>query len=162
MAEYQEQRELRGVGGWLGFLVFILAITTPIQILIETKAAVTHAAIMAQLLGPNVPTYVQFSWALAAASVVGAIYLAYRLVAVHRRSTVGIVIVGLWCLYLLPAAIDAVVTWLLFPKTAGSMLLDALGSSAKGVIWATIWTTYLKASKRVANTYGKDEAEALT
>lgn len=161
MAEYQGQQELRGVGGWLGFLVFILGIATPIRILFETKAAVTHAAIMAQLLGPNVPTYVQFSWALAAICVVGALYLAYRLVAVHRWSTVGIVIVGLWCLYLLPAVIDAVVTSLLFSKVAGGMLVDALWSSAKAAIWATIWTTYLMASKRVANTYGKDEAEAL-
>ncbi|MDO9362833.1 MAG: DUF2569 family protein [Sphingopyxis sp.] len=161
MAEYQE-RQLRGVGGWLGLLVFILGIATPIRTLIETKTAVTHAAIIGRLLGPNVPTYVQFSWALAATCVVGALYLTYRLVAVHRWSTIGIVIVGLWCLYLLPAVIDAVVTSLLFPKAAGGMLIDALWSSAKGAVWATIWTTYLMASKRVANTYAKDEAEALT
>ena len=114
---------------------------------------------MGQVLGPNASVYIQFSWALVAASAAGSIFLAYRLLAVHRWSSVRIVLIGLWCLASIPTLIDALVGSILFPKFVGAIVPEALWSAAKSSISATIWTAYLMKSKRVENTYIKDSDE---
>ena len=48
MAEYQE-RQLRGVGGWLGLLVFILGIATLLTG-VALHVAVAHQAVAALLV----------------------------------------------------------------------------------------------------------------
>lgn len=159
MSDDKDRSELQGVGGWLGFLVFVLGILSPARMLFQTIANIRETAIMGQVLGPNTSIYIQFTWALVAVSVAGSIFLAYRLLAVHRWSSVGIVIIGLWCLALLPTLIDAVTASILFPEIVGTMVLEALWSAAKSSISATIWTAYLMKSKRVANTYIKDSDE---
>ncbi|WP_137871256.1 DUF2569 family protein [Sphingopyxis sp. 2PD] len=159
MSDDKGQSKLQGVGGWLGFLVFILAILSPARMLFQTTANIRETAIMGQVLGPNTSTYIPFTWALVAASVIGSIFLAYRLLAIHRWSSVRIVVIGLWCLASIPTLIDAVVGSILFPEFGGPIVSEALWAAAKSSISATIWTAYLLKSKRVANTYIKDQDE---
>lgn len=159
MSDDTDRSELQGVGGWLGFLVFVLGILSPARMLFQTIANIRETAIMGQVLGPNASIYIQFSWALVAASAAGSVFLAYRLLAVHRWSSVRIVLIGLWCLASIPTLIDALVGSILFPEFVGAIVSEALWSAAKSSISATIWTAYLMKSKRVANTYIKDNDE---
>ncbi len=159
MTNDDSRPELHGVSGWLGFLVVVLGILSPARMLIHAVGNIREIAILGQMLGPNTSTYIPFSWGLVAVSAAGSIFLAYRLLAVHRWSSVGIVITGLWCLALLPSLIDAVVSSILFPEFAGAMIPEALSSAARSSISAALWTAYLVKSKRVANTYITDADE---
>jgi hypothetical protein len=151
--------DLHGVGGWLGFFVFILGIVSPARMFFQASANIAEVNAAAHLLGPGTGTYVTISWALIIASVAGSVFMAYRLLAVHRWSSVVIVVMGLWCLAILPTLGDLAVSAIMFPQFAGVAIPDALLSIAKSCISATIWTLYLAKSKRVANTYVKDVSE---
>lgn len=156
MAEYLEQRELQGVGGWLAFLVFILGIASPARILVQTGANLEEVKAAANLLGPGTQTYVSLNWAIAAAAAAGSIYLAYRLLSGERWSAVRVTIIGLWTLATVPILMDLVASALLFPSITVHALAPAAIDLAKSSISATIWTAYLMKSKRVANTYVRD------
>lgn len=159
MAEYLERRELRGVGGWLAFLVFILGIASPARILVQTSTNLEEVKAAANLLGPGTKTYVSISWAIAAAAAAGSIYLAYRLLSGERWSAVRVTIIGLWTLATVPILMDLVVSAILFPSITAHALGPAAIDLAKSSISATIWTAYLLKSKRVANTYIRDSDE---
>lgn len=150
---------LHGVGGWLGFFIFILGIASPARMLFQASANLAEVNAAAHLLGPRTETYVAISWALIIVSVAGSVFMAYRLLAVHRWSSVVIVVMGLWCLAILPTLVDLAASAFMFPGFAGAAIPDALLSIGKSCISATIWTLYLAKSKRVANTYVKDVAE---
>lgn len=150
---------LHGVGGWLGFFVFILGIVSPARMLFQASANIAEVEAAAHLLGPGAGTYVGFSWALIIISAAGSIFMAYRLLAVHRWSSVRIVIVGLWCLAVLPTLFDLALSAIMFPEFAGAAVPDTLLSIGKSCVSATLWTLYLTKSKRVVNTYIKDVSE---
>lgn len=150
---------LHGVGGWLGLFVFILGIASPARMLFKASANLAEVKDAAHLLGPSTGTYVIFSWALVIVSAAGSVFMAYRLLAVHRWSSVVIVVMGLWCLAILPTLVDLAASAIMFPGFAGAAIPDALLSIGKSCISATIWTLYLAKSKRVASTYIKDVSE---
>ncbi|UKK85434.1 DUF2569 domain-containing protein [Sphingopyxis sp. BSN-002] len=159
MTDFTEEPQLKGVGGWLGFFVFILGIVSPARMLFQASANIAEVDAAAHLLGPGTGTYVAISWALIIVSVAGSVFMAYRLLAVHRWSSVVIGVIGLWCLAILPTLVDLAVSAIMFPKFAGAAVPEALLSIGKSCISATVWTLYLAKSKRVANTYAKDISE---
>ncbi len=150
---------LHGVGGWLGFFIFILGIVSPVRMLFQANANIAEVKAAAHLLGPGAGTYTGISWAIVIASATGSVFMAYRLLAIHRWSSVVIVVMGLWCLAILPTLIDLTVSAIMFPEFAGAAVPDVLLSIGKSCISATVWTLYLAKSKRVANTYIKDVSE---
>ncbi|PKQ01202.1 MAG: hypothetical protein CVT74_00335, partial [Alphaproteobacteria bacterium HGW-Alphaproteobacteria-13] len=153
--------ELRGVGGWLGFLVVVLGLLSPGRMVVETVVNLQSVGDGSQTLGSNWPAYWVITCLIAVAAVSGSVFLAYRLVYVQRRSTVGLVIKGLWLLALVPLLLDLMISLLLFPHLAELLLAPSLiGDIMKPVISATIWSLYLVKSRRVANTYVVDETEA--
>lgn len=161
MADDTDEPQLKGVGGWLGFLVVILGIISPIRLILETAINLDIDTDVEQMLGPNWPAYQIITWIIAAITVGGVLLLAYRLVYVRRHSTIGFVIKGLWVLALAPLLLDLVISSIMFPQLSDSLLVPSLlGDIAKSAIFATIWSLYLAKSRRVANTYVVDETEA--
>ncbi len=155
------QPPLHGIGGWLGFLIFVLGILSPARMLFRSYANVLEVKAAAHLLGPGTETYIMFNWALIILSVAASLFMAYRLLAVHRWSSVRIVILGLWCLALLPTLADLAISAIMFPAFASAAAPEILLPLGKSGISAIIWTSYLMKSKRVANTYTKDIPETL-
>lgn len=161
MTDNLEQPELRGTGGWLGLLVFTLAIISPIRILLATMAALNVETTVEAQIGPNWRTYEFLSWFLAVLSIAGAMFLAWRLVYVQRRSTIGLVIGGLWVLALLPLLIDVTLGLALFPMFTSEHVAQSLPVELlRSAIYPTVWSAYLLRSRRVANTYIIDETTA--
>jgi hypothetical protein len=153
--------ELKGVGGWLSLLVFILGIISPIRIVLTTGVSLNIPVDVEQSLGPNWAGYEIMCWVLAAIAASGAVYLAYRLKEVHSRSTVALVIKGLWILSFAPPLVDLLLSLVLFPHMSNALLDSTLAAElAKGLIFPTIWSLYLMKSVRVANTYVDDETDA--
>ncbi|MEY4268847.1 MAG: hypothetical protein RLZZ58_63 [Pseudomonadota bacterium] len=160
MAE-QEKDALYGVGGWLLFLVVIIGIISPLRVLVETAANLNIDDATAASLGPNWGTYVGLTWVIAALSVVGAIWLAWRLYKVHTPQTLKIAKVGLWALAFAPSLADMATSALLFPDIMGAYFGgDFAIQFAKLFVFPTVWTLYLFKSRRVANTYGGAEKDA--
>ncbi len=154
-------QELRGVGGWLGFLVVILGVISPIRILIETGINLNVAAEVAQSLGSNWTIYKITAWLLSLTAAACSIYLAYRLNAVRRRSTVGLVIKGMWILAFVPQLLDLLLSLALFPHLSDALMDPSLiADLTKSLIFPTVWSLYLLKSVRVANTYSVDSSAA--
>ncbi len=150
-------QELRGVGGWLVLLIFILGIISPIRIVIETGVNLNVAADVAQSLGPNWAGYKVISWIMSLAAAACSVFLAYRLKEVHRRSTVGLVIKGMWILAFVPQLLDLMLGLILFPHLSDALLDGSMvGELMKSFIFPTVWSLYLLKSVRVANTYSVD------
>ena len=161
MAEYQDQPELKGVGGWLLTFVIILSVLSPIRNILGTYNALAVSTEIETQLGTNWQIYNAFTWMLCIASVAAMLYFAYRLVWVQNRSTVRLVAWGLWVIVLGRSILDFIVTGVLWPESITEGY-DAtyLTPIAQSLIFATIWSLYLTKSRRVANTYVDDEDEA--
>ena len=150
-------QELRGVGGWLALLIFILGIISPIRIVVETGVNLNVAAEVAQSLGPNWTPYKIISWIMSLAAGACSFYLAYRLKEVHRRSTVDLVIKGMWILAFVPQLLDLILGLILFPHLSDALLDGSMiGELLKSFVFPMVWSLYLLKSVRVANTYSVD------
>lgn len=148
------------MGGWLGFLVFMLTIISPIRILLTTAAGLNVESAVKSQIGPNWQIYEILSWVLAAATVSLTLLVAWRLVYVQRRSTVAITIGGLWAIAVLPTLIDVAFGLLLFPEAARAYFTQWLiWELLRSAISPALWSAYLLRSRRVANTYLKDVSE---
>jgi hypothetical protein len=161
MAEYSDQPELKGVGGWLLTFIIILSVISPIRILLETAKMLALDAQTEAQLGSSWQTYSLFSWALAAATIAWAWFLAYRLARVHTPASVRLVVRGLWVLAFGPILLDLIVAWLLWPDLIAAGLDGTYFIGFfQAAVFATIWSLYLTKSKRVENTFVDDESEA--
>jgi hypothetical protein len=159
-----DDRYLRGVGGWLAFLVIVLAVLTPLRVLVSTL----------QLYGdPEIAAAFGSRWALiqaieiglSVATVLFSWYLAWRLNAVEVWRTVQIVIAGLWILSLGTLALEVLAVSLIGGLPLGAMVEATMFEVVRGFVFAGIWTAYLLKSRRVANTYAdrqEDVAEVFT
>jgi hypothetical protein len=150
---------LRGVAGWLAFLVVIFFLLSPARTLITTWIELADAERNAPGLAhfPLWRTIKLYTWSMAFAASALSIYTGWRLGSVYRPSSVRLAIAALWFLGPGIVVLDCVVASLAF---GASLLLDARGWSdlVRGVLAALVWTCYLGISRRVANTYYGDEA----
>ena len=153
-----DERALRGVGGWLAFLVLTLAVFSPLRGAFN---------LLTVLNAPAPPAYAAGWGAVRALTVVEVViqigiawFLAWRLVHRQDRATVRIVMLGLWANALIVSP-----AMLLLVATAGGLPLGPVPAAsgrvlARGVVYALVWTLYLQRSRRVANTYTDgDEGE---
>jgi hypothetical protein len=150
--------ELRGIGGWLAFLVVILALLTPLRTIVETVQIYSDPT-MLEVFGDRWALVQGFEIALSAAGVAWAWYLAWRLNSVHTWKTIRIVIPGLWILSIGSISLELLVLSLVGGLPIGLMLEPVAPEIARGAVFGGIWTAYLLKSVRVANTYGEPDAE---
>jgi hypothetical protein len=150
--------ELRGVGGWLAFLVIVLAALTPIRIVVSTLEVYSDPALPG-VFGRNWGLVQAVEIGLSVLSIAFSLYLAWRLNSVHTPRTIRLVIPGLWILSLGVMAAELIVLSIL-----GGLPIDAMAGAVapelfRGAIFAGVWTAYLLKSERVANTYAEPEDE---
>ncbi|HET6526627.1 DUF2569 family protein [Sphingopyxis sp.] len=159
MEDNSAREKLVGVGGWLAFLVFLLLIVCPILLLLRAMANVREAAMLNEVLfGPNTQSYISSSWILGFVAAAVSIFLAYRLIAARRWSSIRIAVIGLWCLTLIPILADFAMKAAFFTDIAdyrASLVPNALRAAGISCVFAVVWTAYLMMSKRVAYTYDK-------
>ncbi|WP_411341534.1 DUF2569 family protein [Sphingopyxis sp. J-6] len=160
MADYSATPELKGVAGWLRLLVIILSVISPLRSIIQTGVALQIAPDIEAQLGTKWTIYEVFAWSLTAATAMATLYLAYRLVWVQNRSTVRLVIRGLWAVSMGALALDFIVASALWPENITQLDPEYIKGIFQSLIFATVWSLYLTKSRRVANTYVDDETEA--
>src|SRR5262245_51659737 len=85
-----------GVGGWLAFFVLVMAVFSPLGIVVTTAGALYGDAGIAQAFPDLWSTIQAFEWTLAALSIAGCWYIAWRLNKVQVWQTVRITIIGIW------------------------------------------------------------------
>jgi Protein of unknown function (DUF2569) len=155
--------DLRGVGGWLAFLVISLVALGPLRTLVSTYLEMSATEQANPLLANMAAwgTVKIISWVMTLLQIAMMIFAGVRLNSVFRRSTVRIAIGVLWVagpvwnfLALLVIAVSLGVE----VSRAGADVWMPIGQSA---VYALVWTLYLLMSSRVRNTYFDDEeAEA--
>ena len=161
MSDYTGQSELKGVGGWLGIFVVILSIISPIRIVIETYKILQIDPVGASQLGTKWQIYKISTWSLSLLTIAALLYFAYRLVRVHNRSTVPLVIKGLWAVAVIPVVLDFIVASILWPDNITEGYDAAYFIPIfQSLMFTTIWSLYLTKSRRVANTFVDDETDA--
>jgi hypothetical protein len=148
-----------GVGGWLAFLVLVLAVFRPLAVLIALYANLYADPNVAAAYGPVWPAIQLFEWLINGAMIAGCWYLAWRLSRRQVWRTVPITIIGIWLVSPAYLLIDLVGISMI----SGASLTALSGYVARplvqSVVFSILWTAYLLRSKRVANTYPRHETE---
>lgn len=153
-----------GVGGWLTFLIVIMAVVGPLL-----GFGVANSETFA--LERQYPNIVNFDWwsSYKTAVWLGTIVFAavgvwggYSLGTVRTPVAVSRAKIALWVLY--PGAVvvlHMMVPAMYLPK-GGGMAAMGIGPLLASLFWLAVWIAYLNKSKRVKNTYFADTAERVT
>jgi hypothetical protein len=148
--------DLRGVGGWLAFLIIVLAVFTPLRTVVSVLQLFGDADLV-EVLGDRWRLVMGLEIALGTVAVLGAWYLAWRLNSVHSWKTIRIVIPGLWLLALGTLFVELV----LLSLAAGlplAVIAEAVAIDiVRAFIFSGVWSAYLLKSVRVRNTYAEPE-----
>lgn len=147
---------LRGVGGWLYFLIIVLTLIGPLAAL--GRLAREIATSETQMPGlASVPAWGDYKlalWLITFAAAIMNFVAGYRLARFHVSGSVRFAIISLWCAgpgTTIPVVIAAA---LIFgPATVTEMARELSIGTFQGAIGAAVWTTYLRVSVRVRNTY---------
>jgi hypothetical protein len=150
--------ELRGIAGWLAFFVVVTAVLTPIGAVLMTAFLLYGDPSVAAGYGPKWPAVQLFEWLLTALTVAAAWLIVYRLVRVRTWSSVRITIACIWLTGLGAMLID-IAGIRLIADVPFALLFEGVGPDiVQVVVVDMIWTAYFLRSRRVANTYGRDDA----
>lgn len=151
-----------GVGGWLAFFVLAMAVFTPL-IMIFTTATALYGDTVVALSYPQVWGTIQaYEWTLAAITIAGCWYIAWRLNYVQTWRTVRITIGGIWLIAIGSLVADLVGIALITGLPLSTMFAAAAGPEmVRPFVFCTIWTAYFLRSKRVANTYLRHDEEEI-
>ena len=151
-----DDSELRGIGGWLAFLIVVLAVFTPIRIVLETVGLYADPQI-ASAFGPRWPAVQAAEIAISAIAMIGAWFVAWRLNKVHNWQTIRIAIAGLWLLALGSTVLEYAAISLIGGIPIGALFEGSAMDVVRALVFASAWTAYLLRSRRVANTYSEPE-----
>ncbi|HEX5183543.1 MAG TPA: DUF2569 family protein [Allosphingosinicella sp.] len=157
---YSDDR-LRGVGGWLAFLVISLMALGPVVGIASTFGDLSQVEQANPLLAASAGWGIVKTvlWILTLIQVAMMVFTGWRLNRDYRRSTVKFAIVMLWVM----GPVWSVVTLAAIALLMNSNPIATASSPltlARPVIWALAWTLYLVMSRRVANTYDEEGPEA--
>jgi hypothetical protein len=148
-----------GVGGWLAFFVLVMAVFTPLGMVITTAGSLYGDAVVARAY-PDLWGVIQiYEWSLAAIVIAGCWYIAWRLNKVQVWRTVQITIIGIWVLAVGSLVADFVGISLITGLPVSAMAAGAGAEVVRPFIFSVLWTAYFLRSKRVANTYKRYHAE---
>lgn len=157
-----DETELRGVGGWLGFFVVVIAILSPLRLLISAYINLYADPQVALAYGPLWPRIQAAEWAIIGAALLVHAFIAWRLLKVHRWSSVRITIVLIWLLATGVTWIELVAVSMIAQLPLAALAEGIVVELARPFIFCLVWTAYLLRSKRVANTYPRHaEAEEV-
>ncbi|WP_347467559.1 DUF2569 family protein [Burkholderia stagnalis] len=153
-----KNENLKGVGGWLGWIIFCFMVLGPLAAgsAIWKDIITTEHDYPGVLSNPNWGTFKTAYWLTwAAASGVGA-YAGFLLWKRHAPPSVGFAKMALW---LSGPIMLAVQSFVVVPLTLHvSMDAQSAGEAAGKIIGsalsAIVWTLYFSKSVRVKNTYG--------
>jgi len=84
-----------------------------------------------------------------------AVFVAWRLWTVMTWQSVRIAVAGLWLMALVPSIFELLGVVVVTGLPLGRMLSGMLPTLVRPIIYATLWTSYLLRSERVANTYAR-------
>ena len=150
----KNKKDLRGVGGWLLFLIVGLTVLGP---LLGTGATFGQFSSL-ETTYPNLKnntswsSYKSFSWTVFVVMAIVGFSAGYRLSHEHRPETVRYAVICLWVIGPIKVLIDTLGSAAIFntsPFASGEPLGQLIGS----IIGVGIWILYLKKSVRVKNTY---------
>ena len=159
-------RELVGVGGWLGLFVVIIAILSPLRIVFEMVMLQSDPE-MPVAFGFAWPTINAMEWALSAFQLALCFFMAWRLLKFREPQTVRLVIAGLWIIGPGVMLVEFLLIGALSDLPVGELLAAGGGVEVvRSIVFAAVWTAYFRMSKRVANTYhharGEQAAEVFS
>lgn len=151
-------REVKGVGGWLAFLMISLAILSPLRNFFGFYVNVIVMEKVKHLAGnPLWTTYKVIVLVLMVLGCTLLILAAYRLWRDRVWRSVRFAIMAMW---LAGVGLDALALVVLFCVFGGGFAMVAWQNGIQGVlsgmVFPVIWTLYLLRSKRVRNTYRKE------
>lgn len=154
--EVEKNLRLKGVGGWLLLLVILLMLVSPILTFGSTSGQFYSVEMkfpeMAQ--SSNWQTYKSIMWTATLGYISASFFAAYRLLKTHEASSVSLVIGFLWIgkstlivtdFFASIALLNLDVSVIFSPQVLGNVI--------QWIVIASLWTLYLKRSKRVRNTY---------
>lgn len=151
----ESKNKLRGVGGWLAFLIFSLMILSPLLSLGRLEIELTTAERLYPYLSRRTSWshYKIVSWGILAVAIVVSFAAGYRLWKSHRPETIKFTIWSLWLIWLIPLFIDLIAGILILNASLAVTAPGYLKVIISSTIGAGLWTWYLKKSVRVKNTY---------
>ena len=151
----------KGVGGWLAFMIIILTILSPAAN-IGMMAYEFHAIEMENPIMLHISAYVQykwFSWGVVLVASVISIAAGCLLWKKHEWKSVRYTISALWLIGPFSIVLVGLYFYMSFGTgMMGGFVKDVTGTFVKSTFWAIVWTAYLLKSKRVRNTYIRQNA----
>jgi len=152
----QTQANLKGVRGWLGFLVLGFCVLGPLV----SCGQLSNDFMSAESADPALTTVAEWvafksysHWALGLALVIS-FSAGYRLWKIHNADSVRFAIGALWLIAPIAATGYYAAAYFAFGSSAAQTLTSELVLMIlQGSLPALIWTMYLLRSRRVRNTY---------
>lgn len=148
--------DLRGIGGWLVFFIITLTVINPLTVLGGTASNIREA----ERLYPNLISFVPWqnykmvSWVVVLVAVGSFLWCGWILWKQHISSSVRAAITCIWVVPIMLIVCDIVAADYFLQVGPSEMLnKETLFSLIRGFSYATVWTLYLKLSRRVKNTY---------
>jgi len=143
--------DLRGVYGWLRWLVIVLLVPSPLFLIGGTSNDIyTVEKLSPQMLTlPGWDTYKTVIWSVTLTNAAALFASGWRLLKHHIPSSVGITIAVLWATPFASVFAAKVAATFIFDINI-PVKFDAL---TQPILFSMIWTAYLLTSKRVKNTY---------
>jgi hypothetical protein len=159
-----DKQYLHGVGGWLSLLIVGLCVLGPLLGFGRTSADIGAAErITPALLNMGEwKSYKQYTWWVLSFSALLSFSAGFRLLKIHNPESVRFAIIALWSINFITIAGQAIIVLITF----GVEVLETTGfefftSAFSAIIGATLWTLYLLRSRRVKNTYYKNQPLSL-
>ncbi|MFL9839887.1 DUF2569 family protein [Sphingomonas sp. ST-64] len=145
-----------GIGGWLAFYIFTLAVSGPLVTIVVTYSNLFADPSVAAAYGDRWPLLSSAEIALTAVGVLSYYFIVWRLVARRNWHSVRLAIGAMWGL-----AIGFPLVDLLLVTTVGGLAVDSpfgliLPEMIRPFLYSALWTAYLLRSTRVANTYPRE------
>lgn len=145
--------DVRGIGGWLAFLIVILCFLSPIGTILTnlTEISAMESENLPIVAMPEWQTIKTVAWIFAFAQAAILAFTGWLLYTKHVAKTPFYAIAGLW----IGSPLISLLSIVAVSYIVGEALIspDSIGPLIRTIIFAMIWTTYLLMSKRVKNTY---------
>ncbi|WP_397474234.1 DUF2569 family protein [Pusillimonas sp.] len=151
--------DLKGVHGWLFFFVLTLMVFSPLRTLGETARNISDA----ERAYPTIVDLAQWGnyktaiWMAVLAYSIALVWAGWSLMRHFIPSSVSAAIAVMWICPIALLAIDMYASITFLEMEASEYFsTEIIGGMMGGLVYAGIWTAYLKLSRRVKNTYYAD------